>query len=252
MPSTRMMTQVTAALGLLAGVAVLGAAAGGAVVQGRSIATDSPAQILSITKAATTSAGSFTVVCGGSIPSLGLTGSTATIVGGTSGYQVTTDHVKGFGLATVQTRFLDGIAYFKANATQLQLQFGVAHSTYANRWISVAKGQKDYAVISSGLTMSSAMVEITPLSPLSKSKVEHFAGTPVVAVIGRVGPDEYVGAGEQHTFVALAAPNRPVGLTVSTSDAGHHYLGTCSFKNWKRKFVVTKPATSISITKTNL
>jgi len=246
------LTQVTAALGLLAGVAVLGGAAGGAVVQGRSIATDSPAQILSITRAATTNARSFTVDCGGAIPSLGLTGSTVTIVGDVSGYQVTTDHVKGIGLATVETRFLGGIAYFKANAVQLQLQFGVAHSKYANRWISVAKGQKDYAVISSGLTMSSAMVEITPISPLSKSKVENFEGTSVVAVIGKVGPDEYVGAGEQHTFVAVAAPNRPVGITVSTTDSGHHYQGTCSFKNWKRKYVVTKPATSISITKTNL
>jgi hypothetical protein len=250
--TARRLIQLTASLGLVGGVVVVGAAQGGSTVVGRSISTDSAAQILAITKAATTHAGSFTVNCSGASPSIGLTGSAVTNVEAAVGSQFTKDTVRGFGVATVATRFIGGVVYFKGNAVQLQLQFGVAHSKYANKWISVRKGQKDFTEIAAGMTLASAMVEIAPVGPLSKSKVETFAGKSVVAVIGKVSPDAFAGAGAQHTFVAVAAPNRPAGITVSTVDAGHAYHGTCLFTNWKHKFVVTKPSSSISITKTNL
>ena len=195
---------------------------------------------------------SFTVVCNGAAASVGLTGTAVTNVGTASGSQYTKDKVKGIGTATVATRMVGGVAYFKGNAAFLEIQFGVKHSKYANEWISVSKGQKDFAVISAGMTMSSALLEIAPVRPLSKSKVETFAGKSVVAVIGKVSPEEYVGTGTQHTYVGVAAPNRPVGISLNSIESGAHFHGTCTFSNWKHKFVVTKPSGATPITKTNL
>lgn len=252
MPSAQRMIQLTASLGLVGGLTMVGAAAGGASGMSQSIASDSPAQILSIAKTAATRAGSFTVVCNGAAASVGLTGTAVTNVGTASGSQYTKDKVKGIGTATVATRMVGGVAYFKGNAAFLEIQFGVKHSKYANEWISVSKGQKDFAVISAGMTMSSALLEIAPVRPLSKSKVETFAGKSVVAVIGKVSPEEYVGTGTQHTYVGVAAPNRPVGISLNSIESGAHFHGTCTFSNWKHKFVVTKPSGATPITKTNL
>ncbi len=246
------MIQFAASLGVVGGLTIVGVAPGGSAVVGHSIASGTPAHILAIAKSATTKAGSFTANCSAASASLGLTGTVATNVGSVAGSQYTKSTVKGLGVGTVQTRFVGGIAYFNANAIFLEYQFGVAHSKYANQWISVSKGQQDFAIIAAGMTMSSAWLEIAPVAPLSKSKVETFAGKSAVAVIGKVSPDQHAGTGTQHTFVAVTAPNRPLGIAISTKDAGHAFHGTCTFTNWKRRFVVTKPASSTPITKTNL
>jgi hypothetical protein len=251
-PGARRLIQLTASLGLVGGATILAVVPGGAAVVGHSIAGDTPAHILSITKAATKSAGSFTVNCTAAAPSLGLTGTVTTNVGGGVGSQNTRQTVKSLGVGTVQTRFVGGVDYFKGNAVFLEIQFGVTNSKYANKWISVSKGQLDYAIISSGMTMASALLQIGPVAPLSKSKVETFAGKSAVAVIGKANPNQRAGTGSQHIFVAIASPNRPVGLSISTTLGGHAYHGTCTFTNWKHKFVVTKPSGSTPINKTGL
>jgi hypothetical protein len=252
MLSARRVIKLSAALGFVGGAMAVSAAPGGSVVARRSIASDTPAQILALTEHATTSAGSVAVDCSAASPSIGLTGTVVTNVGLTVGSQFTTEHVTSLGVATVQTVFIGGVAYFMANETWLKIQFGVAHSKYANKWVSVAKGQKDYAVISSGMTMSSSVLEIAPVGHLSKSAPVTYAGKSAVAVIGKVSPEQDAGTGTQRTYVAIAAPHRPVGLTINTSVDGQTYHGSCTFTKWAHKVVVTKPANSTPITKTGL
>jgi hypothetical protein len=244
--------QLTAVLGIVGGSAALCASPGGSVVAGRSIAGDTPAQILSIASAATTKAGSFTLDCRAAVPSAGVGGTTVTNVSADVGTQRLSNHIKSLGLATAVIRFVGGVAYFEGNAVYLQFEYNVAHSKYANRWISVSKGQKGYAAMASGMTTSSVVLAMGPVGKISKSKIATFDKTSVVSVNGAANPYQYVGTGSQRIYVAVAAPNRPVGLTVSATESGFHITGACTFVDWRVKFVVKKPATSTPINKTNL
>lgn len=225
----------------------------GASVLPRTLASESPQQILASARAATTAQKRFVGSCSTAIPSAGISGATSTHVAEADGWQGGTVKVKGNSTtARAQIRFLDGVVYLEGNALYLEFEFNVKTTKFAGKWISIKKGQLDYASISSGLSMSSALVQLTPVGKLAKSGVATFAGKSVIAVHGKTSPAMDVGTGTAVLYVGTAKPFLPVGLVVHTTVSGHALRGTCTFGQWKSVVTVFKPPSSTPITKTGL
>jgi hypothetical protein len=232
----------------------LAMSAAGAAVASRGIASDSPAKILSLTLHATSAAKSFRVACHGNLAAIGLTESSSTSVGATYGAQSTTITEAGVsGTGRASTRLVGGVAYFKGNASFLQIELNVRNSKYANRWISVKPGQRDYGTVASGLWLRSALVQVSPVGKLSKSSVERYRGESAVMITGNSTSQQAPGAGKAHVYVSTSAPYRPLAVNYDTKlSPTAPFQGSCSFSHWRLQFSVVKPASSTPITKTNL
>jgi hypothetical protein len=234
--------------------ALTAGAAFGNNYQPRSIATETPAQILRTTFAAMTAQKYVEAACHGAIAAAGISESIRTDVGPTFGTQNLTVNVHGVsGTGLGVERLVNGVAYFKGNAAFLQIQFNVKNSKWANQWISVRPGQRDYGEISSGLAMNSAVNQLRPGAPLTKSGLVHIAGQSAIIVSGSSTAQQAPGAGKAHLYVATKSPNLPIVETISsTVSKGIIFTGNCSVSKWGAKFTVSKPASSTPITKTNL
>jgi hypothetical protein len=239
---------LTAVLAIPAALTAPAAFAEGA----RTIASDTPAQILATAVHATVAAHTVTVSCGGAIAVVGLTDNSTTRVGPTSGsQQVAIKEASLDGVAT--TRLVNKVAYFKGNAAFLQIEFGANGSTWANRWISIAPGQKDYSTVSGGLDMASMRGQLSPTGTLAKAGPLSYKGGTAMEVRGASSKDQAPGKGTARLYVSVVAPNRPLGLSiVSKPSPTATFRGTCTFGHWGAALTVTKPPKSTPITKTNL
>jgi len=218
----------------------------------RSFATSSPSQIVGAAQAATSAAGTFLATCSTQVASAGLTGTTATRIARTYGAQTQSTTVKGLGTGHMVTTFTGGVAYFKGDALALEIQFNAKNAKWANKWISVKKGQQDYASITSGMTTASAISQFTPVGSLRKSAIRIFDGVAVVAITGAVPASWQAGTGTAVLYVSTGSPHYPVAVTIATKLSGQALSGKCTFTSWKKGFSVAKPASSTPINLTGL
>ena len=220
----------------------------------RSIASDTPSQIVSTSIHAAVAQKSVRVSCTTSIAALGVSASQTSDAGPNYGTQSMVLTLKGTpGTGNGTARVVNGVAYFKGNAEFLFLNFGVRNSKYANEWISIKPGQRNFATVSDGLTMSTVPSQLTPIGQLTKSSIVHVAGQSVVVVSGSTSAPMNVGTGKVHLFVSTTAPYLPVQETIQSKPSpSTNFVGTCSLSHWKESFTVSKPSTSTPITQTNL
>lgn len=225
--------------------------AGAVAVRPRSISTDSPSQILSISMHAATAQKTVKVVCHSSVADEGLTQTITTDVGPSHGTQAVTDVAQGIGTGTITTRYVDGVVYFNSNTVGLYIQFGVKNSKYANKWISVKPGQKDYAFIADGLYTSSIPGQLEPGGKLTKANVT-YKGQAAIEVSGAATAAQGAGSGKAHLYVSTKSPFLPLGVVLATVEQGLSFSGSCTLSNWKLTVTATAPASSTPINKTNL
>jgi len=250
MPIGPRVTACALCAGLVAALLAIGGAASAAVP--RSFASSTPAQVVGAAQVATTAAGSFVSSCSTQVPNAGLSSVTSTHIARSYGSQSQAVTVKGLGTGHLVVIFTGGVAYFKGDALALYIQFNAKNAKWANKWISVKKGQKDFTFISSGMTTSSAITQFTPAAPLRKSAVETYDGVTVVAVTGSVPASWQAGTGSARLYVATGAPHYAVAVTLAAKQSGRALTGKCTLSSWKRGFSVTKPASSTPMNDTGL
>lgn len=245
----RRLAASVAACVILATVSAAGS--GATAVAPRSISTDTPSQILSISMHAATAQKTVKVLCGTSVAEYGLSETEVTDIGPSHSTQTDSEKAQGIGTGSVTERYVSGVVYFNANAVALYLQFNVKNSKYANKWISVKAGQKDYAQLSSGMYTSALPGQLEPGGKLTKATVT-YKGKSAVEISGSATATQGVGSGKAHLYVSTQAPYLPLGENLSTVTHGTNLVGSCTLSNWKLAVTVTAPASSTPINKTNL
>jgi hypothetical protein len=139
-----------------------------------------------------------------------------------------------------------GEAYFSGNAPGLTSYFGVAKSKVPDlvgHWISVSPTDSGFQSVTAGLTLASALKEVSPSGSISKGKKKIVNGSPAISI---VGTDAASGT-RVLLFVSQSGKHLPVEA-VESSGSGEAAAGEIvTFTRWAEKFHAPTPSGSIPI-----
>lgn len=140
---------------------------------------------------------------------------------------------------------LDQIAYVQGDANGLQFLQNLTKaqaSTYAGRWISIPKGDKDYDSTAASVTLASFLKSITPRGRLAVVRAK-LHGTRVIAVRATSG------TGKKKRIQVLDAPASGKRLPLEEIDLvpGREYIGHTAMSRWNESVQVQTPANAVPI-----
>lgn len=151
--------------------------------------------------------------------------------------------IQGGGAGTVRVVGRD--TYMKADATALHGYFGLPADgarRAANRWLHLAPGDSGYADVTQGVSLTSALDEVTITAPLQLLPAQSREGRTVVGVTGGAGPDAPAGA--TATLWIDSATGLPVEYIAAASDGDSI---TSHMSRWGTSVAVPRPTTAQSI-----
>ncbi|NNN08797.1 MAG: hypothetical protein HKL85_06335 [Acidimicrobiaceae bacterium] len=157
-----------------------------------------------------------------------------------------------FNKSTGQVLLIKGRLYVNESAALISLQFGKADPKWANKWISIPKGNSSYVPLSSGLLFSSMMSQVRPTGTLHKSKLGTLNGVLVIAIAGSANPELGLTRGVETLFVAAKAPYLPVKLLAGGRSQGVPTSLTVTFSHWGRHLSYSVPRLVTPISATDL
>ncbi len=140
----------------------------------------------------------------------------------------------------------DGTAYFTANEQGFISYFGFPQSvsaTLSNKWISVVPGDPSFDSVTAGMTLTSALKEITPTSPYEFGKKSREDGKSTLSITGGGSP------GETRTtmFVASKGTPLPVEAVSEVGSAKQQTGEIVELSRWGEKVKVPQPPSAIPI-----
>jgi hypothetical protein len=141
---------------------------------------------------------------------------------------------------------VDDTIYFTGNSSGLVKYFGMPQTiaaTLANRWISAAPTDSAYASLSAGLTLSSALKEVTPTSHVTKGRARTINGQSTTNVYG-AGP---AGLSQVSLFIAKKGRPLPVEAVGSGSTKAGASGEIVDFSRWGESLHVPQPTGAIPI-----
>jgi hypothetical protein len=141
-------------------------------------------------------------------------------------------------------------AYVRGDAFTLINYMGfkaVPAATYANRWILVPRGDRDYATVALGVRLASTIDELKLPAPISRVPDTTVAGQHVVGVRAKVTPSPGVTA-----TVTLygRATGSPLPVQEVTTQPGTRF--TVTLGKWNEPVRITAPAGAVPISQTGL
>jgi len=141
---------------------------------------------------------------------------------------------------------LNGTAYVTGNSQGLISYFGFPASiasTMAGRWISITPSEPGYQSVIAGLTLSSALTEVSPTGTLSEGKRSTVDNQSTWSVLG-------TGSAHQPPttlFVATSGRGLPVGA-VTARHGGTTLTGQIvTFSRWGETVHIPQPTSPVSI-----
>lgn len=141
----------------------------------------------------------------------------------------------------------DGIVYFSGNNPGLVHYFGLSDANaaiLAGRWVSATSSDASYQSLIAGLSLTSALKEITPTGSIARGKSVIVRGQRTTSVSG-TGP-----AGLAHVTLFIAAKGRPLPVEAVGSGGGK---GTklsgeiVTFSRWGEHVKIPTPSSAIPI-----
>lgn len=146
---------------------------------------------------------------------------------------------------TVQIVFINHTDYVKGDAFGLQTNVGLTAAQakqYADRWISITKGDKAYAPVASGLTIASIVHGMTPRGTL-KSFKRNVHGTRLVVV------EATSGTGKNRKLESVAAParGRPLPIEAASITPSTNALTHLDFSRWNESVTIKAPPHPVPI-----
>lgn len=151
--------------------------------------------------------------------------------------------IRGAGSGVV--RVVGSDTYMKADETALQGYFGLPASgarRAANLWLHLVPGDSGYATVTQGVTIDSALHEVTVLAPLQLLPAQQRDGRTVVGVTGGAGKDAPAGA----TATLWIDPGTGLPVEYDANAAGGDSI-TSLMSRWGQSIAVQRPPTSTSI-----
>ena len=203
-----------------------------------SIAGLSARQIATLSLANARAAGSCTNISHGAAVGLSFS---ATTHSGAHVAQQTIDFNKSHGTALL----IGATAYVRMSAELISLEFGRTAPQLANKWISIARTDKAFAGVTTGMLFSSMIAQVLPSGTLSKSKVVTLDGVKVIALNGGANARLGLSSAKQTLFVAATAPYLPVALDAAGRSQGVPTTLTVTFSHWGESVHYRAPASSL-------
>jgi hypothetical protein len=210
-----------------------------------------PGQVLATSKAAAASEASLHYVSTTktSADSVTITGD----VSKTEGTQTVVANVNGqTGHVTVV--LVGGSAYFEGDEPGLAAFMGLPQTIavkYANQWISLSPSDTGFSAVASGLTTSSALLQIPISKPLSLRGMSEKSGRRVLA-IGGFASGTPEGSTKKVTiparlYVEVKGRSLPVLYTANRTVDNQKESASVSFSGWGDPISVTTPAGAVPI-----
>ncbi len=205
----------------------------------------SPAQMVTLSLADALKSGSCTDVTQGT--AVGYTFGSTTNSSNSAALQLT--H---FNKSTGQILLIGDRLYVKESAALISLQFGKAAPQWANKWLSIPRGNSAYVSLSSGVLFSAMMSQVRPSGTLHKSKLGTLDGVAVIAIAGSANANLGLAKGVETLFVSTTAPYLPVELLAGGRSQGVPTSLTVTFSHWGRRVSYNAPTHVTPISATNL
>ena len=149
----------------------------------------------------------------------------------------------GTSTAILTIRLIHRTEFVQGNAAGLYALQGLTRmgaGTYAERWISVPKGDSDYGAAAVGLTLSSVVASITPHGRLATVSGK-LHGASVVGVRGASTK------GKKTSVSVLYAPAHGKRLPLEVRTPAHKGSNPTVLSKWNESVNVTAPAKSVPI-----
>lgn len=134
-----------------------------------------------------------------------------------------------------------GVVYFNGDAGSVSSQLGLSESeaaAVAGTWIAVHKGDQPYASLEAGITVSSALTQVT-LTPRTVDSVRTATGSTVSRITGTLP-----GSGSGQSTVQLDVDphsHLPLSYDARTSSDGQTGVVTMTFTHWGTAVTVSVP-----------
>jgi hypothetical protein len=136
--------------------------------------------------------------------------------------------------------------YFSGNTQGLVHYFGLTTAvatTLANQWVSASPSDSAFQALAAGLSLSSALGEITPTGSIVKGKQQTVDGQSTMSISG-TGPS---GIARLTLFVAAHGKSLPVEAVGSGGTAQKTSGEIVTFSRWGEAVHVPVPSASIPI-----
>jgi hypothetical protein len=143
-----------------------------------------------------------------------------------------------------------GTVYFSGNAQGLVNYFGLTKAvatTLADRWVSASSSDSAFPSLVAGLTLSSALKEVSPTGSVAKGKRRTIDGQTTTSLSG-TGP---AGIARVTLFVATDGKSLPVEAVGSGGSAKKASGEIVTFSRWGETVHVPVPSESIPIATLN-
>ncbi len=139
---------------------------------------------------------------------------------------------------------LDNVAYITGNRPAVTGFFGFPKNlgpTLAGKWISFQPTDQGYSTVSAGVTLSSALKEITPTGPLSMGRTTKVGGKSVVGIAGKVP------GGHETLYVATTGAPLIVEAQASGHSGTHSGTDRITFSRWGEPVNLSAPTGAIPL-----
>jgi hypothetical protein len=235
--------------GVLFVTAIIGSASFSLQDAGASSRT--PSRVLAASKTAAASESSLHYVSTTKTPadSVTITGD----VSKTEGEQTVVANVNGQ-VGHVTVMLVGGSAYFEGDEPGLATFMGLPQSIavkYANQWVSLSPSDTGFSAVASGLTTSSALLQIPISKPLSLRGMSEKSGRRVLAIAGFAsGAPE--GSTKKSTipvrlYIEAKGRSLPVLYTANRTVDKQKESASVSFSGWGEPISVTTPLGAVPI-----
>jgi hypothetical protein len=141
---------------------------------------------------------------------------------------------------------LDGIAYVTGNRQGLLSYMGLPAAmatALAGQWISIPPTDRGFTSVISGLTLSSALHEVTPAGSISQGKQKTVNGKSTFSVSGTGS----TGQARTSLFIATKGNRLPVEAVAATGSGKGVSGEIVTFSRWGEMVHTPKPAASVPI-----
>jgi hypothetical protein len=113
-------------------------------------------------------------------------------------------------------------------------------SAFSDKWISISPSESAFTSVTSGLTLGSALREVTPTGDITRGKSKRVDGQRSTSIIG-TGL-----TGQEHAVLFIAAGGKRLPVeAVASSGTGKGASGELvAFSRWGERVSAAKPASA--------
>jgi hypothetical protein len=150
------------------------------------------------------------------------------------------------------TLIVAGTAYIRGDAAAMSNFFGFLPppaSRLADHWISLTAADPNFATVTEGITLASALSQITVQPPLTLGAPTQIDGQQVIGISGHppASPDNGTGTGTETFTLYVTTGNRPipVEITSTMTDGAQTGTHTLTFSAWGIPVALVAPGGAV-------